>query len=413
MNRRLDIFNEDTIEKSIRKILPYFLIICFSSTIGGSIWAYLFHDEWAIGDWLINYQGGFIRRGFLGEIIYLISKFTHINPGLYVVMLHIVFYGVFFLFSYLLLKSERTLMPYVFLIFSPFIFIFQLLPENGGYRKEIIYFAFFSFFIWYIKRNRKKTEKIFYLILFVYPLLVLSHEMLIIFLPYFFAAYFFEVKVNKKKVYLLFLLLLPSIFSFFLSIYFHQANSIQVGKILNSLKNEDYLVNANCGPFFWITKSVFTETKKIFEVIKKNHYFLKYLSVMLLSYIAFVPLNEKFRRIFKEKISVLFISLSLLGTFFLLPVVADWGRVIYIHLVSIFFISFLIKNFKYKNTFGGLSKNKKLLIILFFILYTQLWHIPLCCKLVPYPTDYKHLNVYYYVYPSVRIIFHYFRYFIR
>jgi hypothetical protein len=25
-------------------------------------------DQWLIGDWLINYQGGFTRRGLIGEI---------------------------------------------------------------------------------------------------------------------------------------------------------------------------------------------------------------------------------------------------------------------------------------------------------------------------------------------------------
>ena len=30
-------------------------------------------------DWLINYQGGFTRRGLFGEIIYLIHKLTFIR----------------------------------------------------------------------------------------------------------------------------------------------------------------------------------------------------------------------------------------------------------------------------------------------------------------------------------------------
>ena len=35
------------------------------------------NDSWTIGEWLINYQGGFVRRGFLGEGIYFLS---HIKP---------------------------------------------------------------------------------------------------------------------------------------------------------------------------------------------------------------------------------------------------------------------------------------------------------------------------------------------
>ena len=33
----------------------------------------------AIAEWLINYQGGFVRRGFLGEFIYQISLFFKLN----------------------------------------------------------------------------------------------------------------------------------------------------------------------------------------------------------------------------------------------------------------------------------------------------------------------------------------------
>ena len=31
-------------------------------------------DAWQYGEWLINYQNGFVRRGLIGEGIYLISK---------------------------------------------------------------------------------------------------------------------------------------------------------------------------------------------------------------------------------------------------------------------------------------------------------------------------------------------------
>ena len=34
-----------------------------------------FYDNtWTVGEWLISYAGGFVRRGLPGEVIYLISK---------------------------------------------------------------------------------------------------------------------------------------------------------------------------------------------------------------------------------------------------------------------------------------------------------------------------------------------------
>ena len=31
-------------------------------------------DSWQYGEWLINYQSGFVRRGIIGEIIYFFSR---------------------------------------------------------------------------------------------------------------------------------------------------------------------------------------------------------------------------------------------------------------------------------------------------------------------------------------------------
>src|SRR5262245_54468967 len=36
------------------------------------------HDNWGMTDWLINYQGGFVRRGLPGELFYRLSHLTGI-----------------------------------------------------------------------------------------------------------------------------------------------------------------------------------------------------------------------------------------------------------------------------------------------------------------------------------------------
>ena len=37
------------------------------------------HDAWQYGEWLINYQYGFVRRGLVGEIIFLFSNLLENN----------------------------------------------------------------------------------------------------------------------------------------------------------------------------------------------------------------------------------------------------------------------------------------------------------------------------------------------
>ena len=43
---------------------------------------YSFYDEysdWQYADWIINYQGGFIRRGLVGELLFKVHTFSLIN----------------------------------------------------------------------------------------------------------------------------------------------------------------------------------------------------------------------------------------------------------------------------------------------------------------------------------------------
>ena len=68
------------------KNVDYFLSITFFILIilGGllntlSNKTYL-NDSWTIGEWLINYQGGFVRRGFLGEGIYFLCNAIEVSP---------------------------------------------------------------------------------------------------------------------------------------------------------------------------------------------------------------------------------------------------------------------------------------------------------------------------------------------
>ena len=64
-------------------IFYFFILIIFSSILN------LLQDQWTInawtiGEWLINYEGGFVRRGLFGSIIYKLSYGFNINPFLIV-----------------------------------------------------------------------------------------------------------------------------------------------------------------------------------------------------------------------------------------------------------------------------------------------------------------------------------------
>ena len=74
-----------TISKDIKNVDHFLSIIFFIIIIIGgflntlSNTTYL-NDSWTIGEWLINYQGGFVRRGFLGEGIYFLCNAIEVSP---------------------------------------------------------------------------------------------------------------------------------------------------------------------------------------------------------------------------------------------------------------------------------------------------------------------------------------------
>ena len=67
------------------KNVDYYLSITFFILIilGGLLNTFsnktYLNDSWTIGEWLINYQGGFVRRGFLGEGIYFLLSLNVMN----------------------------------------------------------------------------------------------------------------------------------------------------------------------------------------------------------------------------------------------------------------------------------------------------------------------------------------------
>ncbi len=180
--------NKFDLEILLRKILPFYLIFVYILTILGAFYSFLIHHHWIYADMLINYQGGFVRRGFIGEVIYQFALISKINPGFIAFLVISITYTFIFYFSYKLLKMQDRLLPYIFLIFSPFIFNFQLI--SGGYRKEIFFLATLCLFAYLVKTKNPRFNLYFYgLLFFIYPFFILSHELNFVFIPYLFIPY--------------------------------------------------------------------------------------------------------------------------------------------------------------------------------------------------------------------------------
>ena len=95
-------------------------------------------DNWTIGEWLINYQGGFVRRGFSGQIIYLLSSIFTISP-IYIIWFISITSYIFLIKESLKIAKDKV--SKLFLL-SPIIFLAPLVG-NFFIRKDILMLLLF------------------------------------------------------------------------------------------------------------------------------------------------------------------------------------------------------------------------------------------------------------------------------
>lgn len=365
----------------IKKILALYLGLIFIFTCVNSLYDYLTHHAWNYGDWLINYQGGFVRRGLTGEVAYILSQKTPFNPGQFIFILHELFYGTFFYFSYQLLKKQKTLLPFILLIFSPFIFLFQINLPSGGFRKEIIYFALLAVTVWASYLNKQTFEKIFFIILLGYPFALLSHEMLLVFLPYLFAVYFLNIQINLKKMVVLSLFIIPSLTACYFCIQF-KGNADIVEKIYHSLAIQGYPIkNLEQGTITWLGKSTTDGFNFVIERIQTKPLIRNTIIALLLILLAFLPLYKSIISVFKNKFALVMVLASFSGTIILSVVAIDWGRWLYIQAVSIFLLLLVKQPTNHliaQGTDENLSVVRKInihLFLVFTLIYSMSWSI--------------------------------------
>lgn len=76
----------------------FFVIICFIA-----VYSFVFvpeYETYEISDWMINYQGGFIRRGLIGQILLLANHIHVYNLRYAILIIELIFYVLFFFITF-------------------------------------------------------------------------------------------------------------------------------------------------------------------------------------------------------------------------------------------------------------------------------------------------------------------------
>jgi hypothetical protein len=361
-------FKEQVLSK---KILIIILFVYLSNYIFFSFRFFQRFNPYIAADWLINYQGGFTRRGFLGEISLQLSNvlnFSLINIAFFFNFIFSLFFVIYF---YLINKNKINLIYFLFLI-SPLTLSFTIYDPFAVGRKEILILFYFCFYIYCQKKNF--IFKNYLLILFAF-FFTLTHELFAFYIIYIFFIKYFFIKNNNIKLYNIeIIIFLSSLLSLFLIYSF--------GYYMNSDLMCNSLIEKGINPIICIgtindyKNSSLNILKPITEYFESFNYYSQYFRAYLLGIIPVLLILKLNDDKIKNNFIIFFLILPFIITIPIFLVTNDWGRYINIHFMIylIFFSQINIIN----NLF--LKKLNIISTFIIFIIYALFWHMPHCCQ---------------------------------
>jgi hypothetical protein len=310
----------------------YFLIFILISAAIYSLWSLkLLNDfpwRYVFTDWIINYEGGYIRRGLLGEMSINLSNFLNLNIKYVFLLIHLSTYLLFHLLFYKFFLSFKKNYVFYLLCFSPLVFLYPIATFEAFARKEIFYITFFLLNCYLlIKLNNRNI--VFFSTNLLVILSYLIHESSLFFLIFFYFSYFVFLKKNNYKVKLSelgFILLVYSVFLYLLSI---PVSDEKISKMVFLINQNFFEITEFSGAISWLQRSA----SSAFVFLQNNYISPKDLlrhilfSHFLIIFLYLLYINNFFK---SGKYFFILTILSFFSPLILFLVGNDWGRFIYI-----------------------------------------------------------------------------------
>ena len=365
-------------KKNINFYIFIYLTILFFFSVFFLYQKYDVSNDSTISEWLINYEGGFTKRGLIGQLSIYLSNFFIIKLREGIFILQTLLVGVYFILIYQFLKNVSYNKVFIFAIFTPIFILYPVAEIEVLARKEI--FIFIYFLIYTFIPIEKKGYKFFYKLCLL-PVSILIWEPVIFFILFFLFLDLIENKI-KKVDRLFFLQIASYIPSIILALYIAlNPISDESHKLMTITLMESF--NENC----YMSCQLLKTKSSIYQQFQGNfdkyslEIFLRYILIII---IGFGPL---FILLFNSKIKnkVFFLSKfkNLLIPYLLLlsPIIIlfamgyDWGRWVNISYVfSIISFVYIYKSnlinlsekFLKKKLFVNIRKKVFIFIVIFY-----------------------------------------------
>jgi hypothetical protein len=342
--------------------------------------------SWPITELLINYQGGFVRRGLLGELAFGLNQLLNLPIPLFFISLFVTLITLKFVCLFFLLYTYKDRLPLILIvILGPSLLMFPVYDELAYFRKEMLFVVLLLTHASIVKLlflgRLAHASYYFFLKLILIPLLtafVLVHEIQVVLLPAHLCltALAHRSIRDKRRAKDYCWYLIPLLFAFLVTGF--SGSHTAADRILESLQ----IVRGHGNAIEAIGWSISDSVALVSQIVGDKHALLSYLYFWLLAVV--VPtvffgtvVSQSRRDLFFVMGSVSLVVLSMLPLYY---IGWDYGR--WISLTSWSILSVLLA-MPIKPSSSQRSSlvctNQSYVAWMLAIVYVNIFTLPHCC----------------------------------
>ena len=374
---------------SVTKFNKFFSIYLLFLFLFGVYYLHYKHgvgNDTSISEYLINYHGGFVRRGLIGEVLFRYSEFFDLNLRFQIFLFQSFIYSIFLILVFKLFKDFKKSALMLFAIYTPIFLLFPIAELESLGRKETVIYVFFLALL--LIKNPKYANIFTFCIL---PIFCMVYEEIILFSSFIFAVIIIKNKIKDfKSAAKLSLLFLPSILVIFYFMAFPisaENHKIMADSLMNVFGESCYMscnlvmgndidhFSSNIGYIWGDHAHIPSILTRYFFVI-----LIGFFPIFFLSYHSNFKDNIYFTKIRLNNI-FLFMLISFIPIIPLYIFGGDWGR--WIGMTITFTTTFYF--YLYKNNHLNLDQaliskkltfflNKRKLVTFIFIIFAFGWN---------------------------------------
>ena len=156
-------------EKKFNKYFIYYLSLLFFFSIVYLFQKHTVGNDSTISEWLINYQGGFTKRGLIGQLSIFLADFLKLDLRQSILGFQIFIIGLYFISLFIFFRNVKLNKIILLSIFTPIFILYPIAEIEVLARKEVFIFLIFIF---YVQLNSELFQNLFKLIFLPISILI-------------------------------------------------------------------------------------------------------------------------------------------------------------------------------------------------------------------------------------------------